>query len=129
MATKISSEESAVYHRTNFISTYNIADDPYGPYVDYFGSSYVQLFQSIVKNFRSYTIKQRDTLDMISFRFYGTTSLWWAIALASTNIIHPLVLTAGQTLKIPNKADIDSFVLRYKNTTNKTSSSSAATKI
>lgn len=122
MADRISSEESVAYHRSNFIKSFTVANDPYSPYIDHFGSSYIQLYQSIVKNFRTYVVKQKDTLDLLSYRFYGTTSLWWAIALSSTDVIHPMLISPGQTLNIPNKADIDAFVLQYKSTSSQTES-------
>jgi nucleoid-associated protein YgaU len=120
MATQISSEENTAYHRSNFIKSFTVAGDAYSPYIDHFGSSYIQLFQTTVKNSKPYVVKQKDSLDMISYRFYGTTSLWWAIALASTDLVHPMLLTPGQQLRIPNKTDIDAFVLQYKNTLTQT---------
>lgn len=109
-----SSAENASYHRSNLIKSYEIVNDEYGPYLDYFGSSYSLLFNNSVKRSTPYTLKQKDRLDLLSYTNYGTTSLWWAIAMYNPSIFHPLILTVGQIINIPSKIDIDSFLLSYK---------------
>lgn len=47
-----------------------------------------------------------DRLELISYKYYGTTKLYWAIAYAN-NIIDPLVeLENGDILYIPRRRDI-----------------------
>ena len=112
-----SGAENPNYHRSKLIKSYDIQGDIFGPYNDYFGSSYGVLFTNTIKNSTPYVIRQRDRLDVISFNNYGNTSLWWAIALFNPNIYHPLVLNVGETINIPSKKDIDSFFLSFKSGT------------
>lgn len=109
-----SGAENPIYHRSKLIKSYDIIGDEYGPYNDYFGSNYANLFRASIKNSTSYTVKQRDRLDQISFIYYGTTSLWWAISLYNDAIIHPLLITPGQSISIPSKTEIDAFLVSYK---------------
>lgn len=44
-------------------------------------------------------------LDIISYRFYNTSELWWAIATAS-NIYDPFSIKLGMRLRIPDKASL-----------------------
>lgn len=41
-----------------------------------------------------------NRLDLISFNYYGTPHLWWAIALAN-NFIDPFVLNRDDIIRIP----------------------------
>lgn len=118
------SAENPNYHRSTLIRSFSIPDDDFSPYNDFFGSSYQALLMNTVKNFTPYVLKQKDRLDLLSFSNYGTTSLWWAIALYNPTIYHPLILNVGDTINIPSKADLDTFFLNFKagevNTTNVT---------
>lgn len=109
-----SGAENPNYHRSTLIKTFSITGDALSPFNDYFGSSYALLFKSNVKNFSPYIIRQRDRLDQISYKYYGTTSLWWAIAIFNESIYHPMLLNVGDTINIPSKIDIDAFLLAFK---------------
>lgn len=108
------SAENPNYHRSNLIKSFTVANDSFSPYNDFFGSSYQILFANTVKSSTPYVIKQNDRLDLLSYRNYGTTSLWWAIALYNPSIYHPLILAVGSTINIPAKADLDRFFLQFK---------------
>lgn len=110
-----SGAENPTYHRSTLIKSFTTPDAPETLFNDFFGSSYSILFKNSVRNFSPYIIRQRDRLDQLSYVNYGTTSLWWAIALYNPNIYHPLILNAGDTINIPSKADIDAFLLAFKN--------------
>jgi hypothetical protein len=109
-----SSAENPNYHRSALINTFTLPEDPTTPLNDFFGSSYVTLFNHKVKRSTPYIIRQRDRLDLISYRYYGNTSLWWVIAIFNTNIYHPLILNVGDTINIPLKVDVDAFFLANK---------------
>lgn len=109
-----SSAENPNYHRSNLIKTFTVAEDSYTLRNDYFGSSYVTLFKNKVNRSNPYTIRQNDRLDLLSQRNYGTTSLWWAIAIFNPNIYHPLLLSPGLVINIPTKAAIDEFFSAYR---------------
>lgn len=119
-----SSAENPNYHRSTLVKSFAVANDDFSPYNDFFGSSYQNLFTNTIKSSTPYVIKQKDRLDLISYRNYGTTSLWWAVAFFNPTIYHPLILTVGSTINIPSKADIDTFFLTFKagevNSTNAT---------
>lgn len=46
-----------------------------------------------------------NRLDIISYNFYGSSSYWWAIALAN-NLIDPFVINEGVMLRIPSLATL-----------------------
>lgn len=45
--------------------------------------------------------REVNRLDIISLRRYGTSQLWWLIAMAN-NILDPFYVPVGLTLKIPS---------------------------
>lgn len=109
-----SGSENPSYHRSTLIKSFTVPEDPTVFKNDYFGSSYITLFRNKVTRSSPYTIRQRDRLDNLSYQYYGTTSLWWAIAIFNPNIYHPLLLVAGTRINIPTKEAIDSFFAAYK---------------
>ena len=52
-----------------------------------------------------YIVKDEDTLDQLAFNYYGNAKLWWIIA-DINDIDHPMVLTTGAVLVIPNLSNI-----------------------
>ena len=114
----MSTLQNPLYHRSQFNTTFVYNNEEL---LDFFGSNYLYLYKNTVKNYSEHTAKQRENLDRLSWLYYDTTSLWWAIAL-SNDIIHPMQIKTGATLRIPSKADIDAFVLAYRNS-NKESNS------
>ena len=95
-----SSAENPSYHRSTLIKSFTVPESPTVIRNDYFGSSYITLFKNKVNRSNPYIIRQNDRLDLLSQRNYGTTSLWWAIAIFNPNIYHPLILPA--TDHLPN---------------------------
>lgn len=57
-----------------------------------------------VPPFRDYTIRDGDTFERISRRFFGTTRYTDAIA-AANPFVSPTSLQVGQTIRIPNDPD------------------------
>ena len=49
-----------------------------------------------------HTIAQGETLEHISFQYYGDATRWWQIADANASIQNPLLLTPGTVIDIPN---------------------------
>ena len=109
-----SGAENPNYHRSSLIKSFSVPGDSFSPYNDFFGSSYSLLFTNTVRRSTPYVVKQKDRLDLISYNYYGNTSLWWAIALYNPSIYHPLILNVGDTINIPSKEDIDAFFLNFK---------------
>lgn len=69
-----------------------------------------------------YTLTRPNFLPNISYKFYGTTSLWWVIA-RFNGIIFPLKeIKVGVTLNIPELTDISKALNKAQT---KTSSSSS----
>lgn len=52
-----------------------------------------------------------ELLDQISYHYYGTELLWWAIAFYN-DIIDPMIIT-NRILYIPNRTELDSLLIRY----------------
>lgn len=55
--------------------------------------------------FYEVTSDTRNRIEYISYMFYSTPLLWWAIAIAS-DIEDPLVLPVGTMLRIPSTSTI-----------------------
>ena len=49
-----------------------------------------------------------DRLDLIAYRFYGSTELWWIIASANPSIVKGdgFGLKPGLTIRIPNNPEV-----------------------
>ncbi len=57
----------------------------------------------------TYTVKDGDTLDLISYEVYGREDWYYAIAVAN-DIIHPFKdLKVGMVLKLPHPEEIIKF--------------------
>ncbi len=57
----------------------------------------------------SYTVKEGDVLDLISYQIYGREDWYYAIAVAN-DIIHPFKdIKVGMTLKLPHPEEILKF--------------------
>ena len=50
-----------------------------------------------------YQLRQRDDIDLLSYRFFGSEQLWWRI-LDANPLVHPFDLEPGTVLEIPNRA-------------------------
>lgn len=50
-----------------------------------------------------------EQLTTISYRFYGTTTLWWLI-LMFNGYYHWMEIDPGTILRIPSKVEIDSYI-------------------
>lgn len=59
------------------------------------------------KNDKFHIVEHNEVgrLDIISYRYYNTSKLWWAIATAS-NISDPFSIKLGMRLRIPDKASL-----------------------
>jgi len=56
---------------------------------------------------RLYTVPPgfENRIDLVSYKFYKTPYLWWAIA-SVNNIENPMILEPGVVLRIPNMNNI-----------------------
>ena len=48
-----------------------------------------------------YTVKDGDTMDLLSTQLYGDPALYWRIADMNPHITFPDLLRAGDTLRLP----------------------------
>lgn len=52
-----------------------------------------------------------DDLELISYKYYGTTKFWWVIAKAN-NIVDPFIpIAVGTTFYIPRRRYIPEYIL------------------
>ncbi len=49
-----------------------------------------------------YTVRSTDRIDLLAFRFYGDSLLWWVIAEANDFEILPTDLFASDVIRIPS---------------------------
>jgi nucleoid-associated protein YgaU len=59
-----------------------------------------------------YTVGMEDRIDLLAFRFYGDSILWWVIAKANGIRLLPFQLTPGKKIRIPAPRVVKSIVLR-----------------
>ena len=52
-----------------------------------------------------HVVAESERIDLLAYRYYGDSSLWWVIADAN-DIANPLRLYAGQHLRIPAKSTV-----------------------
>jgi nucleoid-associated protein YgaU len=65
----------------------------------YHGFKEVDLLSGV--NTKDYVWQFGDRLDKVSSKFYSDDQYWWLIALVN-NILYPLSIQPGTTLKIPS---------------------------
>lgn len=78
---------------------------------DYMRASYINLHQNVT-NFTQFLLSQdlEGRPDLLSYRFYGDATLWWAICLYN-GIINPFKeLIPGMVIKIPDYAEMMAFL-------------------
>lgn len=75
------------------------------------GDEYLETYESIPfpestdDQYHLVELGEADRLDLISHKYYGTPLLYWVIAEAS-NIIDPMDVPAGTTLRIPSRQSL-----------------------
>jgi len=67
-----------------------------------------------------------NNLPLISYRFYGTTTLYWAIA-TYNGIVDPFSIQQGQVIRIPAYSQIMQALSIYKNRKLKSSANTQST--
>lgn len=58
-----------------------------------------------------YTVNQLDRIDLIANRFYGSSDLWWVIAIANDLNILPNDLKPYKPIRIPSPARVFNEIL------------------
>lgn len=89
------------YVRSRFVV---LTDVDGTPTIDVFASKVREILERI-KGYSTYTFSNMDKLVTISYRAYGTTSLWWLI-LVFNGFIHPYDIEPGTVIKIPDLFEI-----------------------
>lgn len=88
----------------------NDADDPNTTnYLDIFNPSYAINICKAIKSYVPYPFDGTLTIENISYRMYGTTSLWWIIIMYN-GLTHPLEIQPGTVLFIPSISDINQIL-------------------
>lgn len=49
-----------------------------------------------------YQVMGGDRIDLLAFKFYGSASLWWVIAVANDMELVPTAFNVGDVLRIPS---------------------------
>lgn len=55
--------------------------------------------------FKNYTIKAGDRLDLLAHRFYNDPLFWWVLVDANPELESPYFLTPGTNLRVPDDAE------------------------
>ena len=110
-----STSENNSYHLKNFASTFSFNDtsayyNNYSPFINFFGNDMRYIFKKFIKQSYQLTSYQGCRLEVLSERFYGTTSLWWVIHACSPDVLNPFVIPVGTNIYIPRKEEVDNFV-------------------
>jgi hypothetical protein len=58
----------------------------------------------------AYTVKGGDRIDLIAYRQYGNSTLWWVIAVANDLELLPVDLNVGDIIRIPSQAGLSSYM-------------------
>ena len=57
----------------------------------------------------SYTVVGGDRIDLIAYRQYGDSTLWWVIAVANNLELLPTALNVGDVIRIPAQAGLSGY--------------------
>lgn len=105
------------FPRRNFIPTANITltdfDFEQIPVLDLVKADYVEIFETNVIGFTEFIITSsfEGRPDLIAYKFYESTDLWWAICIFNSVINPVFELTVGKILRIPQKEQLE-FLLQ-----------------
>ena len=86
------------------------------PELDFLYNSLSYIDKTLEYPVSMYRLTSRDIMrpDLISYRAYGTVSLWWVI-LAFNDIENPLTdLEPGMLIELPHKMDIYNFQRKFR---------------
>ena len=59
-----------------------------------------------------HVVSSVDRIDLLAYRYYGDSRLWWVIAWANNLEILPTDLKANAQIRIPSKSFVKSRLLR-----------------
>lgn len=69
-----------------------------------FGTRYLSEFS--YKNCKTHIFVEGDTIDGISYKYYGNTQYWWIIMDANPRYQAPLQIKRGDALLIPDISEV-----------------------
>jgi len=85
----------------SFLKLFNILEESNTKYMNFFRSYSIN--DNILNNtlyYFTYDVENEDWWDMISFKIYGSSNLWWVICMMN-NIINPYEeLSEGDQIKV-----------------------------
>jgi len=59
-----------------------------------------------------YTVARTDRIDLLSYRFYSSSELWWIIALANDFRLLPNDMTENMRIRIPSPNRVFNQILK-----------------
>lgn len=69
---------------------------------DNYGLSILRAFPSETTSFFFYTWLEGDRIDAVAYKFLGTPEDWWKIMDINPEIITPMFIQVGSSIRIPN---------------------------
>lgn len=78
------------------------------PYYDYHSIVFMRLLMGISKTI-PHIVKDVDTLPLVSWDYYQTTSLYWLIGMYN-GVSHGLEIRSGDRWEIPSLGDVDAVL-------------------
>lgn len=96
---------SGLSPKSRFLNTPVHLDDAVKPGTLRFGRWRAPDIDMTAFGFHAVATPQIGRIDLISVQHYGTSELWWAIALVN-NLANPFDMSEGQVLKIPLQSAI-----------------------
>jgi phage tail protein X len=64
--------------------------------------SVMRTFPNMQTDYFLYTTVEGDRVDALSYRFFGTSAIWWKIMDFNPEVINPHNIPVGTVLRIPN---------------------------
>lgn len=64
------------------------------------------------KDDKRYVVDRNDRIDRLADRFYGTSDLWWILALANEMELLPNDLNTRETIIVPSQRRVFTQILR-----------------
>lgn len=101
----------------SIVGTYDPGDIP-AQMLDFFDPVFTDLMNNI-SNPYVFEVDGAISLPIVSYRFYGTTSLWWLIAMYN-GLLYPTDVEAGNVLYIPKIENVEYILEARKRLNQKT---------
>lgn len=71
-------------------------------YSDTSHATVLRQFPTDTSGYHIYSWQEGDRIDLIARRFYNDASVWWKIMDYNPEVINPMDIPVGTTLRLPN---------------------------